>query len=95
MTDYNPCQGCEYYNKPFWSVQSPCANCPRADIAPVINPSTTRTAWIDTASVKIGKACMICGSSVTIAFPTSESVVCDKCKAAILKVRKEMEEDDA
>ena len=26
---YNPCIGCEYYNKPYWSVVSPCASCPR------------------------------------------------------------------
>lgn len=94
MFDYNPCQGCEYYNKPYWSVVSPCATCSR-NIEPATNRSTTRTAWIDNTSTRIGKACMICGRSVSIAYPASESVVCDKCKAAVLKVRKEMGEDDA
>lgn len=23
------CKGCEYYCKPYWSVVSPCKNCPR------------------------------------------------------------------
>ena len=27
--NYNPCIGCEYYNKPYWSIISPCKNCPR------------------------------------------------------------------
>ena len=27
MREYNPCIGCEYYNKPYWSVVSPCKNC--------------------------------------------------------------------
>lgn len=25
----DPCIGCEYYNKPYWSVVSPCTSCPR------------------------------------------------------------------
>lgn len=29
MNPYNPCIGCDYYNKPYWSVVSPCASCPR------------------------------------------------------------------
>lgn len=29
MREYDPCMGCEYYNKPYWSVVSPCASCPR------------------------------------------------------------------
>lgn len=29
MREYNPCMGCEYYNKPYWSIVSPCNSCPR------------------------------------------------------------------
>lgn len=29
MREYDPCMGCEYYNKPYWSVVSPCNSCPR------------------------------------------------------------------
>ena len=29
MREYDPCMGCEYYNKPYWSVVSPCASCPK------------------------------------------------------------------
>lgn len=29
MNEYNPCRGCEYYNKPYWSIVSPCNSCPR------------------------------------------------------------------
>lgn len=23
------CLGCEWYNKPYWSIINPCANCPK------------------------------------------------------------------
>ena len=26
---YNPCIGCEYYNKPYWNIINPCDNCPK------------------------------------------------------------------
>ena len=29
MREYDPCMGCEYYNKPYWSIVSPCDSCPR------------------------------------------------------------------
>ena len=29
MNPYNMCVGCEYYNKPYWSIVSPCASCPK------------------------------------------------------------------
>lgn len=29
MREYDPCMGCEYYNRPYWSIISPCASCPR------------------------------------------------------------------
>ena len=29
MYEYNPCMGYDYYNKPYWSVVSPCHSCPR------------------------------------------------------------------
>lgn len=29
MREYNSCMGCEYYNKPYWSIVSPCNSCPR------------------------------------------------------------------
>lgn len=29
MCEHDPCIGCEYYNKPYWSVVSPCTSCPR------------------------------------------------------------------
>lgn len=27
MQNYNPCMGCQWYNKPYWSVVNPCHNC--------------------------------------------------------------------
>lgn len=29
MHEYDPCMGCQYYNKPYWSIVSPCDSCPR------------------------------------------------------------------
>ena len=29
MREYDPCIGCEYYNKPYWSIVSPCTSCPK------------------------------------------------------------------
>lgn len=29
MYEYDPCMGCQYYNKPYWSIVSPCDSCPR------------------------------------------------------------------
>lgn len=29
MREYDPCMGCQYCNKPYWSIVSPCDSCPR------------------------------------------------------------------
>ena len=29
MNEHNFCMGCQYYNKPYWSIVSPCNSCPR------------------------------------------------------------------
>ena len=29
MREYDPCMGCQYYNKPYLSIVSPCDSCPR------------------------------------------------------------------
>ena len=29
MREYDPCMGYQYYNRPYWSIVSPCASCPR------------------------------------------------------------------
>ena len=29
MQELHPCTGCEYFNKPYWNVVSPCKGCPR------------------------------------------------------------------
>ena len=37
------------------------------------------------------KPCMICGESVPVGINSSDTVICDKCIAAVLKLRKQME----
>ena len=45
-----------------------------------------------TEIVKIAKGCLICGEGVAINYYMgNESVICDKCKAAVMKVREEIE----
>lgn len=36
----NKCKGCEWYNKPYWSIINPCEHCAREEIQ-------TFTRWID------------------------------------------------
>lgn len=28
--EHNPCEGCKFYNQPYWSIISPCRGCPLA-----------------------------------------------------------------
>ena len=43
-------------------------------------------------SYGIAKGCLICGEGVPIdILRANESVICDKCKAAVMKLREEME----
>lgn len=37
------------------------------------------------------KPCMICGEDVEVGINSSDTVICNKCIAAVLKVRKQME----
>ena len=44
MREYDPCMGCEYYNKPYWSVVSPCKSCPRVyNTGGYVTTTTTNT----------------------------------------------------
>lgn len=58
MSPYNPCIGCEYYNKPYWSVVSPCASCPRGFNTGANVPPTIATA---ATNVVISGRCPFCG----------------------------------
>lgn len=59
MNDYNPCVGCEYFNKPYWSVVSPCKNCPQNQYTGGY-VATTTTEWtsftVPTNTVDVDKA---------------------------------------
>lgn len=48
MREYDPCMGCEYYNKPYWSVVSPCKSCPRVY-------GTGGYVTTTTTNIKVGK----------------------------------------
>ena len=60
MREYNPCMGCEYYNKPYWSIISPCNSCPR--IYGTDNFVTT-----DTTNIKMEKY-----NNITTNLPTAK-----------------------
>ena len=38
----NKCKGCEWHNKPYWSIINPCENCPKEETNVAII-----TRWID------------------------------------------------
>lgn len=46
-----------------------------------------------TAESGLAKGCLICGESVVVKdlFRINEPVICDKCKAAVMKIREEAE----
>ena len=41
----------------------------------------------------IATSCMICGDSVAIPWPHDPHKICDKCKAAVMKMRSSMESE--
>jgi hypothetical protein len=80
------CRNCEYYNKPYWSVVSPCSSCSKVtnDIVKISN-------ILDTP-VQIETACLICGEGVGVWFGDYTSKICPKCRDAVMAMRKKMEE---
>ena len=60
MNEYNPCMGCEYYNKAYWSIVSPCASCPRVY-------GTDNFVTTDTTNIKMEKY-----NNVTTNLPTAK-----------------------
>lgn len=52
MNEYNPCIGCEYYNTPYWSVVSPCKNCPKVNSTGGYVTTTTTTINISNLPTK-------------------------------------------
>lgn len=61
MSVYNPCIACEYNNKPYWSVVSPCQSCQK-----VYNPGTGGYVVTTTTDAKVEKF------NDTHILPTSE-----------------------
>lgn len=43
---------------------------------------------------KIATACLICGGAVPVWFHCDTPKICDKCKAAVMKVRAEIEKGE-
>lgn len=60
MNEHNFCMGCQYYNKPYWSIVSPCDSCPRIY-------GTDRFATTATTNIKIEKY-----NDVTTNLPTAK-----------------------
>lgn len=74
----------EYVEKPF---MPPTTNADRDDNA------TTVTAIRCDSDVSIGTPCLICGEGVALPHGVCDGPkICDKCKAAVMKVRKRMED---
>lgn len=46
-----------------------------------------------TIVAEIAVPCLICGESISVPAMRATYMVCDKCKAAVMKVRSELEGD--
>lgn len=55
MTDYNPCQGCDFFNKPYWSILSPCKNCPKQFTGGFVTTTITNVPSVEYAPVRHGR----------------------------------------
>lgn len=55
MIDYNPCQGCDFFNKPYWSIVSPCANCHKRITSGFVTTTITNVPSIEYAPVRHGR----------------------------------------
>lgn len=53
-TEYNPCIACEYFNKPYWSIVSPCENCPVKFNGKSITTTTITVPYIEDTHVRHG-----------------------------------------
>lgn len=45
----------------------------------------------DGIEIAIAKPCLICGDTIGVKSVYAADVICDKCKAAVMKVREEIE----
>ena len=88
MFDYNnPCMGCEYYMKPYWSIESPGKNCPRQSlfrecIEPyIVYPIAT---WLPVQNSGIGNTakCSNCEESI---YGYKTFNFCPMCGAKVIK----------
>lgn len=66
MTDYNPCQGCDFFNKPYWSIVNPCKNCPKQFTGGFVTTTTTNVPSVEYGPVRHGRwntdgSCSECG----------------------------------
>ncbi len=76
------CRDCEYYNKPYWSVVSPCSSCLKV----------TRVSNILDIPVKVETACLICEEGVGTWFGDFTPKICKKCRDAVIAMRNKMED---
>lgn len=53
---------------------------------------TVATSTLKTTELNVVKCCMVCGEGVNIPISSSySSLMCDKCKQAIMEMRRKME----
>lgn len=85
------CRGCEYYNKPYWSVVSPCANCRRTCKSSGEHDFQINHGYITTTTTNLPRSepkyrCPKCGGGmrrnemvVLTSYPAQYEYQCDKC----------------
>lgn len=55
MINDNPCQGCNFSNKPYWSIINPCTNCPKQFTGEFVTTTTTSMPSVEYTPVRYGR----------------------------------------
>lgn len=103
------CEKCKYSFQPWCirngcftcpqhstSIHCKCLTIKKGEDCPYFTPKETKTVTTKISDFKplYGVSCLICGETARISeHPIHDPEVCDKCKAAVLKMRENLERD--
>lgn len=76
MIGYNPCQGCDFFNKPYWSIVNPCENCYKQFTSGFITTIATNVPSVEYAPVRHGRWVM---KETMIRSPYAKNAYCSEC----------------
>lgn len=77
MIDYNPCQGCDFFNKPYWSILNPCKNCPKQFTGGFVTTTITNVPSVEYAPVRHGRWV---AKPQMYRHPNAKNYYCSECR---------------